>query len=190
MTYPTITKDDLATFSGRNPASYGAYAAQAISQAVLLFKLGTCLANLPEDETLRELAKLGIVSMADNIFLAQRYQEQAAAPFSSESIGSYSYSKSAQAVRKGEDTGVMWFDMAVSQLSVCEADNSNFASGGIEFFDHDGIYVQGSGDNLRFLSPKDMDQSRSFGYDPAPRKSVGPVPGVPSSGDAELPPVV
>ena len=38
-------------------------------------------------------------------------------PFSSERIGSYSYSKMAQAVSKGVKTGVPFFDIAVDYLS-------------------------------------------------------------------------
>lgn len=168
MAYPTYTKDDLSDFSGRPVQSYTAYSAQAITQATLLFKIGTCLADFPQGQD-GELAKMAILSMADSIFLAQKYQEAAASPFSSETIGSYSYSKTAKAVASGQPTGIMWFDLAVEKLGVCEdLDNIPF-SGGIEVFERDGMYARGGmASNIRFLSPQDLNQTRNFGYDPAP----------------------
>lgn len=178
MAYPSYTKDDLSDFSGRPSLSYTAYSAQAITQAVLLFKIGTCLADFPQGQD-GELAKMAILSMADSIFLAQKYQEAAASPFNSESIGSYSYSKTAKAVSSGQPTGIMWFDLAVDKLGVCEdLDNIPF-SGGIEVFEHDAQYVHGGiSANARMLSPQDLNVSRSFGYDPAPGypgQPVGPM---------------
>ena len=170
MPYPTYSKQDLATYSGRPLASFKNYAEEALSQALLLFKMGTCLATLPTDEDQAQLAKYAILAMADTMYLSQQYAKAKASPFSSESIGSYSYSKSAQQVQKGEKTGVMWFDLAIEQLSVCgEGDDIPF-SGGIEVFEHDARFVAGgNGDNVRMLSPVDLELSRQWGFDPAPR---------------------
>lgn len=168
MDYPVLTKTDLAKFSGRPEASYkGDYPETALSQALLLFKLGTCLAGLPDDPTKAELARMGILAMADDIFLKQKYQQVSASPFSSESIGSYSYSKRAQQASQGEETGVMWFDLAVGQLGECERNDGISSGGGIEVFEHDATFVQGAGENVRMLSPKDLDLSRQFGFDPS-----------------------
>jgi hypothetical protein len=205
MPYPVFTKQDLADFSGRPVASYTGYTDRAIRQAVLLFKIGTCLANLAPKDTLEyEIAVEGILAMADQIFLAQRYQQQVASPFQSESLGSYSYSKTAKSVSDGEKTGVEFFDIAIDQLSVCDETDDIPSFGGVEVFEHDGMFARGEGGNLRFLSPKDLDQSRSYGFDPAGSQTTpvsvpeyepvesSPYPGNPNPhdpDDPEFPPV-
>lgn len=170
MSYPEYTKQDLADFTGRNIASFPTFVTNsALPQAILLFKIGTCLASLDDlTEDQLELAKFGILSMADAIHLSQPYALAVASPFNSESIGSYSYSKVAKAVAKSETTGIMWFDMALDQLSVCDDLVGVLMGGGIEVFEHDATFVHGEGGNSRMLSPQDIDQSRRFGYDPAP----------------------
>lgn len=169
MAYPVITVDDLANFSGRPASSYTAYATNsAVPQATLLFKIGTCLADIPEDPISQELAKMGMMAMADAIVLSQPFQQVLANPFNSETIGSYSYSKVASAVNNGLPTGIVWFDLALQQMSVCETLDNIPSGGGIEIFEYDGAFALGrhSG-NIKFLSPKDIDASRSFGYDPS-----------------------
>lgn len=166
MSYPTWTKEDLKAFSGRPVASYTDYADTAISQALLLFKIGTCLAALPEDETKQELAVMGVMAMADSIYLAQEFQKQAASPFSSESIGSYSYSKAARAVAGGAATGIMWFDLAVSQLGQCVQSDGIPTGGGIQVFETDGVFAQGKNGNSALLGPADINLSVQYGYDP------------------------
>lgn len=172
MAYPTIVRQDLADFTGRPVASFPEtfVTNSAIPQAVLLFKLGTCIVDpalLSTDD--QQLVRFALLSMADAIHLAAPYQTALANPFNSESIGSYSYSKTAKAVQDGKDTGVMWFDLAVRQLSQCESDAGDFRRGGIEMFERDGSYVSGQlSGNVAYLSPADMSLSRVFGYDPAP----------------------
>lgn len=174
MSYPTYTKQDVATFTGRALASFPSFVeASALPQAILLFKIGTCLASLDDltaDEL--ELSKNGILSMADSIHLVQPYAVAVASPFNSETIGSYSYSKVAAAVSKREETGIMWFDLAINRLSVCDDLSTGMFGGGIEVFEHDAMFTMGAGGNSRFLSPKDIDRSRFFGYDPAPGYGV------------------
>lgn len=167
--YPKYTKDDLGDFSGRPSQSYSKYSETALAQALLLFKIGTCLAQFPDDPVKSELAKNAILSMADNIFLAQRYQQAAASPFNSETIGSYSYSKTAAAVSSGKPTGIMWFDLAIEQLSVCSTlDDGVATGGGIGMFEYDGVVTASSGpDTVRFLGPQELELSRGFGYDPS-----------------------
>lgn len=162
MAYPTYTATDLATFSGREVATYGNFAAQALLQATLLFKIGTCLADFPAPDANNgidyELAKFGILSMADAIFLVQPFQTVLSSPFSSETIGSYSYSKVSTAVASGIPTGVTWFDIAVGKLSVCDDLTASIFSGGIEVFEHDGVLVAGAAEgNTRLVSASDTD---------------------------------
>lgn len=62
----------------------------------------------------------------------------------------------------------MWFDLAVSTLGVCDLEDRFSWGGGIEVFEHDAAFTAGSGNNLRMLSPQDIDVSRRYGFDPAP----------------------
>jgi hypothetical protein len=138
---PTVA--ELATFSGRDSNSYSDFAVEALTQATLLLYLATSLSEYPSDPDLAKLAKYGILDMADKIYFSQPYREALASPYQSESIGSYSYSKSLAAVKKGDATGVMWFDLAVNKL---KADGSGIgASGSIQGFEWDGIEINGSG---------------------------------------------
>lgn len=173
--YPNLTAEDLASFSGRGVSEYSDYAATAIAQATLLFKIATCRSEFPNDAISAELAKMAILAMADAIFLVQPFQEVKANPFSSESIGSYSYSKVAGAVSGGLPSGITWFDLAVSQLGVCDLGIPT--GGGIEVFENDVQYAPGlRAGNLRMLSPIDLDAYRSYTFDPSEGYSNGPIP--------------
>jgi hypothetical protein len=140
---PTVA--DLATFKGRDSNSFSTFASEALDQATLLFYLATGLENYPDDVSLARLAKYGILDMADNIYLSQPYQEALASPYQSETIGSYSYSKTVKAIKKGDATGVTWFDMAVNRL---KAGGSGIGdSGSIEGMEWDGIAPGPNGKN-------------------------------------------
>jgi hypothetical protein len=165
--YPMLTKADLVTYSARPAESYrDAQVATALAQATLLFKIGTCLAALPDEPDKAELAKMAILAYADHIVLSLPHAKALASPFNSESLGSYSYSKSAGAVAKGEKTGVFWFDLAIERLSVCMDVDDALDYGGIEIMEHDGLFVKGSGEgNVRYLTPGDVAASRAYGFD-------------------------
>lgn len=138
---PTIA--DLSTFTGRATNTFGSYALEALAQATLLFYLATEIESYPIDTSLATLAKNGILDMADKIYLSQPYKEAVNSPYQSETIGSYSYSKSVQAVKKGDATGVMWFDLAVNKL---KAGGSGIgSSGSIEGMEWDGLGRNGDG---------------------------------------------
>jgi hypothetical protein len=138
-----------------------------LTQALLLFKLASCLKNLPADPDHSDLAKMAILAMADSIVLSQEYQKVKASPFSSEGIGSYNYSKTAAQVQRGEATGIMWFDLAVQTVGVCNLDDNIPMSGGIEIFEFDRPLTQGIRvGNSRMMGPTDTELSRGFGYEP------------------------
>ena len=134
---------ELATFGGRESNSYSDFAVEALSQATLLLYLATSLSEYPTDPNLAKLAKYGILDMADKIYFSQPFKEAIASPYQSETIGSYSYSKSVAAVKKGDATGVMWFDMAVNKLKV--AGSGIGGHGSISAFEWDGLEVDGEG---------------------------------------------
>lgn len=175
MVFPVYTTADVAEFSGRDAAAYPSpYTAQGILQATILFQIATALTGFSGDPFEDQILKFGILSMADHLVLQQPYQEALASPFNSESIGSYHYMKTyqrasmaANAVSRGEATGVMWFDMAVAQYGVKDYLDGIPRGGGTELFEHDGIFVVGSmHDNSRFLSPE---QLHSIAWDHGPR---------------------
>ncbi len=169
--FPQYDVEALAEFSGRSVSEYTntAYVPSAIARATLLFKLGTCLGDSwPDDPTLAMLAKMAILSMADAIYSVQPFQAVLANPFSSESIGSYSYSKVSGAVMGGLPTGITWFDMAISKLSVCDISAGIPMGGGIEVFDFDGDFGAGAvPGNTRLLGPKDLNAHEFWMHDPS-----------------------
>lgn len=143
MTLAPPTVAELATFSGRPNNAFGDYAIEALAQATLLFYLATDLESYPENASLSVLAKNGILDMADKIYLSQPFREAVASPYQSETIGSYSYSRTVAAVKKGDATGVMWFDLAVNKL---KAGGSGIgSSGSIEGMENDGIAATADG---------------------------------------------
>lgn len=170
MAYRTYTKDIVGGITGRPGVSYTSFLENsAIPQALLLFKMGTCLAS-PDDltEDQKKLVDFAVVYMADAIYLSQPFAQAAASPFSSESIGSYSYSKAAKAVQRREETGIMWFDLAIAQLSVCEVDGGDIMFGGVDVWGMgDGALVQGRGNVLVYLTPEEVQRSAFWGHDPS-----------------------
>lgn len=154
----------------------GYVTASAFPQALLLFKMGTCLASLNDlNEDQKQLAKFAILSMADAIHLSAPYQTVLASPFNSESIGSYSYSRAAQAVSKGLPTGIGWFDIAMQELSVCDAMDGIPMSMGTDIFGSAEIGRASGSGITRWLTPAEEASSRMFGYDPAPGALPAPL---------------
>lgn len=148
---PTI--QDLATFTGRQTTDFNSYVTEALAQATLLFYLATDLNDYPENTSLATLAKNGILDMADKIYLGQPYREVSASPYQSETIGSYSYSKAATAIKRGDATGILWFDLAVNKLKA--GSNTIGASGSIQGMEWDNIEYTAEG-NAKLVGPKDQ----------------------------------
>jgi hypothetical protein len=69
----------------------------------------------PTDEVNARIVKTGILAMAYAIFVRTDTKDAAYSPFSSERIGSYSYSKMQSAAKEGA-TGVEEFDFAIYTL--------------------------------------------------------------------------
>lgn len=128
MTWPVPTPAELAGFSGRPQASYTSYVNSALLQATMMF---TILTELSADDyagmnpDFQQLASMGVMAMADWLYLRFPYQQVIASPLASEEIGSYEYNKplqeaarNAQAVEvTNEQTGVPMFDLAVRRLA-------------------------------------------------------------------------
>jgi hypothetical protein len=162
--YPTYTAADVAGASGADVTEYSSFIDEALKQATLLFKIGTCLSQFPDSELDAELAKYGILAMADAIFSVQPFQKVLRTPFSSETIGSYSYSKLTSAVSAGLPTGVSWFDIAVGKLSVCDTVLGLPMSGGYSVFEEHkkphggyGVYLGPADQNPDTWAPDTFD---------------------------------
>lgn len=170
MTAP-FTRKDLSDFTGEPEEYYNDYSDTVINQSYLLFKLATCLSELPEDPDQFALATNAVMDMAFHLYEGKKFAKVKMNPFSSEMIGSYSYSKASQRVQGGLPTEVGWFDLATQTLGVCDllGGTGSSTSGGIEVFEHDGSFVPGNfAGNQRILSPNDLKEERGH-YDPSGR---------------------
>lgn len=144
---------DLADFTGRPAAVLGDFAPQALAQATLLFTVVTKLSDYPADPDGKLLATYAILEMADRLLLEQPYASIKAGPFQTETIGSYSYSRStvtATKVQTGVKSGLFWWDLAVDELSVAGASLvSSFSIqaeiGGIEQAEDGGFLLRDPG---------------------------------------------
>jgi hypothetical protein len=148
VTWPVPTTDELAGFSGRPAASYSSYVNSALLQATVMF---TILAELGADDyaglnpDFQLLANMGVMAMADWLYLRWPYQQVIASPLQGETIGSYTYSKpiaemarNAQAIEvTAEKTGVDMFDLAIRRLAKRRSMNGVFY-GQITGFEHFG----------------------------------------------------
>jgi hypothetical protein len=128
VTWPVPTPAELSEYTGRPQVSYSSYVNSALLQAAVMF---TILSELSADDypglsaDYQLLANMGIMAMADYLYLRWPYQQVIASPLQNEAIGSYSYSKpiqemarNAQAIEvSSEKTGVDMFDLAIRRLA-------------------------------------------------------------------------
>lgn len=97
-----------------------------------MFTIVTKLTDYPDDPDQAKLARYAILELADRLFLEQPFAELLVRPFQSETLFSYTYSRStatAAKVTSGMKTGLFWWDLAVDELSV--AGSSLLAHGSI-----------------------------------------------------------
>jgi hypothetical protein len=137
MTWPVPTPAELSEYTGRPVSSYTSYVNSALLQATMMF---TILSELGAGDygglapDFQQLANMGVMAMADYLYLRWPYQQALASPLQSETIGSYSYSKplqemarNAQAIEvTAEKTGVDMFDLAIRRLAKRQAMNGVF----------------------------------------------------------------
>jgi hypothetical protein len=128
VTWPVPTIAELANYTGRPVESYTGYANSALLQATMMFTIlseNSVADYAGMNADFRQLANMGVMAMADWLYLRWPYQQVMASPLQSEEIGSYSYSKpiqemarNAQAIEvTSEKTGVDMFDLAVRRLA-------------------------------------------------------------------------
>lgn len=138
--YPIPTISELSTYSGRDEATYNtAVANTALLQATLRFTIVTEISDPAQingymalsQADMQLLAKQGILSLADSIYLQFPYQQAQASPFNSETLGGYTYQKNSTFGMGGsmsrlapaalelslDTTGIPLFDLAVRTLA-------------------------------------------------------------------------
>lgn len=114
----TPTPEDLAKWKGLESVEELDAPTEAVAQhlrlAAALFILATDLTTVPDPNTpIGEIVQAGVLDMAWYIGTSMEDRDAMFSPFSSERIGSYSYSKAARAVSNGDSTGVPFFDLAL-----------------------------------------------------------------------------
>lgn len=176
MAIPVPTVEQLSQFSGRPLIFFNPFAVQALIQATLYMSMITELTDLPTDPTLAQVMTNGILDFALVTYLEQPYQSVKANPFQSQTIGGVSYSKpivymrgTAQAnALKGEETGILWFDMAVGYLALRTKRGGVFGDA-LHVFDGctpDNLYLRTLEDGTtQLLGPADLDQGDQIFFD-------------------------
>lgn len=95
----------------------------ALQQATDLFWLATSLTSYPADEQQSRIATYAILEMAQFLLTQDDNKSQIFGPFSSERIGSYSYSKLPQvkaSIQSGTPMGLFWWDRALSLFDTAD----------------------------------------------------------------------
>ncbi len=169
--YPVLTLEDLQGYTGATKQDYSAFAPEALRQATFMFKIATCLKEWPDDEDNAQLAEYAVLSMASFLVMKQPWAEIENYPLTSEVTMSHSWTRSAgmammNKLKSGEDTGVFWFDMAVSRLGVCDlGEGAESLSGSLHVFERD-LYRYDTEDyGTLILGPGD-DRSGTIPYNP------------------------
>lgn len=114
------TPDDLALFWGdeapTEDPNWATMATARLTEAADLFFLVTGLSDVPTtDPRLERLINYAIMDMATKLF--ERDPSEANSPYTSERIGSYSYTLKQTAMSGVGTTGVFWWDLVIEALA-------------------------------------------------------------------------
>lgn len=144
---PDITLKQLADFMGKPVESLASYARDCIANSTLFLRIRTGIVTDPAQDTppnqdLADLLQNARLDLANRLYLDRMFYERQYNPFSSETLGDYSYNMST-AVKKllldmNKPTGVMWVDLLLQYLENNEP-NENVSSGGVIVFEKDDI---------------------------------------------------
>jgi hypothetical protein len=160
----TPSLDDYAVFCDLEVSDLSTYALPSLEQGVDLMWLATSLTTEPTDAQELRILQRGIMAMAEALEVSKGYRAHTMSPYSSETIGSYSYMKVATAVRAGIPTGLLWFDVAVSHFSGT-AEIQNTATALFDRMPYPpaeiGLYYETDGSPL-ILGPADMAYVRTY----------------------------
>lgn len=114
----TPTPQDLADWKGLDSVDELDAPIQSVQLhlrlAAAMFLLASEATQLPDPESpIGIILRSGVLDMAWYIGTSMEDRDAMFSPFSSERIGSYSYSKASRSAMAGEATGVPFFDMAL-----------------------------------------------------------------------------
>lgn len=158
MSLTAPTDAQLAAFMGVEVAALDPYHDEALLQATDLMMIAvdqeapSAVVDPTDSFTLRIVVR-GICAMAEWFIVGRATRAAGAVGFRHEVIGSYEYDISLTKIRAGADTGVSWFDQAVSLMGGDLEEGLDVA--GVHIFDRD---VNGIGQvtgDRHFLGPDD-----------------------------------
>jgi hypothetical protein len=128
LTPPTVA--ELGTFRGEAFATSGAEFDQAtmvLQQATDALWVFTGLDEYPSDARVARIVKNAIMDLTLWLLSQVEHRDEINSPFSSERIGSYSYSKMQQASATG-NSGIYWLDLLFRFLKNDEGDSVPWVS--------------------------------------------------------------
>lgn len=172
VAYPTFDVDDMAEFTGRPEVTFPEHVDEALLQAVFFIKARTKVYEWPADPELQQAFKYAILDLANQMYLERQYDRIKANPLSSETIGSYSYSKSnaaTAALYTARPTGLLWLDLLLEMLLEKEDAAAGLAThGSVHVFETDDVYqngrpVQRDPAEMWALGPRDTPEGPPFG---------------------------
>ena len=125
MALPAPSLADLQTFKGGDPydTSETSHIDMMLEQATLAVWLDTGLEDYPTDTRAAQVVKYAIMDLTLWLLAQEESRDEINSPFSSERIGSYSYSKM-QAARKDGSSGIYWLDRLFQMLSGTDGEAS------------------------------------------------------------------
>jgi len=110
ITVPDV--DDLTEFTGKDYTSYDEdYVDNVLQQSADLFTMATGLTTDQTEELELRVQNYAILSMADYLI---PLKDTTSTDMQSERIGSYSYSRMTKEASLGNETGIGWWDRAIS----------------------------------------------------------------------------
>lgn len=153
---PGLTEIDLSRMTGRPLEYFGdPFVYEALLQAGDLFEIATRRTEMPDVTTLAgRTAKRGVLAMAEALYEGNKARDLRFSPFKSETIGSYTYSLAEANVYAGIPTGISWFDLAVSQLTIDLG--TGVTNSAISAFDRPGDVVEMNGRGV-LIGPADKE---------------------------------
>lgn len=150
----TPSPEELAAWKGLDSvdeldAPVG-YVQTHLQLAAALFLLASDITEAPDPASpLGLVVRAGVLDMAWNIGTSMEDRDAQFSPFSSESIGSYRYSKMQQKVSAGEETGVPFFDQALKWIEKNFSSDSESVAAQFGFHAEQ-VYPEPYGSRYRF----------------------------------------
>lgn len=159
MTPPTIPEYEQFTNEETAPsdAGYLTFMLQASADAFWAF---TGWSNYPSDERMARITRYALMDLTSWLIAQNEHRDEVNSPFTSERIGSYSYSKM-QRASQSQDSGIYWLDLLFRLLNT-QNDGSNEPWVSSErVFNPDGLTFE---EQNRYEKVTVFDPSEPWGY--------------------------